>query len=124
MCVGTASIFNSSTPATQPSLFSAQLRQKTPYIAEAFLLLPLEFLDPAGEHLGERLSLAEILSDQTIPHLASAHLINPGKSVADFPSGKMGNVDFFYRVEFAGSPPYLPSTIRRISSTGPLYLDF
>jgi len=99
-------------------LFSSRSNQKTPYIAEPLPLLPLAFLNPAGDRLGQKLSLHELLGARIRRELANANVVGSGGSLCDFPGGRMGDVGFKYRIAFEGSPAYLPTIISRVSSAG------
>ena len=99
-------------------MFSTEPRQKTPYIGEPIALLPMEFLNPAGANQGVRLSLDELRSDAVRKRLAATHYLNSDNSKADFPGGAMGDISYSYHLEFCGTPSYLPTAIRRVSSAG------
>jgi hypothetical protein len=99
-------------------MFSRRPAQKTPFIGEPLALLPLEFLNPSGNRLAEKLPLQELLSAETRARVSQAKFLNSDNTVAYFPGGKMGDTDFSYRIEFGGAPSYLPTVIRRISASG------
>jgi len=99
-------------------LLSRHASQKTPYIGEPMPLLPLEYLNPPGNDLGVRLSLQELRGEKTRRRITSARYLTPDHTVAEFPGGLMGDTRYTYRIEFKGSPSFLPTTIRRVSSTG------
>jgi hypothetical protein len=97
---------------------SRKVEQKTPYIAEPIPLLPVAFLNPAGDDLGVKLSLTEVRSDQTLGRLPTAHFVVGNGGEVEFPGGAIGKTEFTYRIDFGTSPSYLPTKISRISSDG------
>jgi hypothetical protein len=99
-------------------IFSRKARQNTPYLAEPVALLPVAFLNPAGDDVGVKLSLADLESDGVRSRLPKGHHVGTDGTEFEFPGGKIGPTDFTYRVDFGRSPSYLPTKIRRISSDG------
>jgi hypothetical protein len=99
-------------------IVSKKSKQGTPFIGEPIPLLPLEFLNPGGNDLGVKLSLMELCGDNVRSHCAEAHFAQSDLPKAIIPGGTVGDLDTIYRLEFGGSPSYLPTTIRRISSDG------
>jgi hypothetical protein len=99
-------------------IFSQHPMQKTPYIGVPIPLLPLEFLNSGGNDLSVKLPLDVLCSDQTRSRLSEAHLVKPGDTEVQFPGGKIGDTDFCYRIDFDGSPSYLPSAIKTLSASG------
>jgi hypothetical protein len=99
-------------------IVSVRPNRKISFIGEPMALLPLEFLNPGGDNLGVRLSLDDLRSDEVRGDLASAHFTRSDGSELEIPGGSIGDMATTYHLEFAGSLPYLPTTIRRMSPDG------
>ena len=97
---------------------SDQPKQKAPFIGEPMALLPLEFLNPGGDDLGVKLSLDDLRTVQVHRSLESAPFARSINSDLTIPGGTIGDMDTTYRLEFSGSPSYLPTTLRRMSPIG------
>jgi hypothetical protein len=99
-------------------LVSARPNQKSTFIGEPMPLLPLEFLNPGGDNLGVKLSLDDLRCDDVRGDLASAHFTRSDGSELEIPGGSIGDMATTYRLEFAGSLPYLPTKLKRMSPDG------
>jgi hypothetical protein len=99
-------------------IVSVRPSQKSSFIGEPMALLPLEFLNPGGDDLGVKLSLDDLRSDEVRGDLASAHFTRSDGAELEIPGGSIGDMATTYCLEFAGSLPYLPTTIRRMSPDG------
>jgi hypothetical protein len=98
--------------------FSKRPQQITTYIGEPIALLPLEFLNPTGEQTGEKLSLGELVSRDFSEQVSAAHFLNMDRHQIELPGGDWGTLDYNYRIAFNGPQPFLPTTIKRITSDG------
>jgi hypothetical protein len=99
-------------------IVSAKSQQRTPYLGEPIILLPVEFLNPGGDDLGVKLSLDDLHSDEIRSHLREARITHSDPVELTIPGDRVGGFDIKYLLDYGGSPSYLPTTIHRISSGG------
>jgi hypothetical protein len=99
-------------------IISRRAKQKTPYIAEPIPLLPVSFLNPSGDDLGIKLSLAELRTASAQGRLPKAHFVGPDHSEIELPGGTIGPTEFVFRIQFGGEPNYLPRKFKEYHPPG------
>jgi len=104
-------------------LISKNARRNTPSMSLLPLLRPFQFLfTDGGINRAVMLTWADASSEQTRARFAAARKI-PSKKAgvleAVYPGGKdYRGIDYVYHIEFGGTPAFMPSKIREVSSAG------